>query len=137
MPSRIDLYIDMVNFLLLNMIHFQRKVNWTGFLELTREFIFYILFSLKRQNYARCLSFDYIQVYLKHIWKFHTIYMTCDLLLPFLDNQSQSCIATKSLRWQENPYVKKLSNFLGKEKMQIPVNTGLKLTISSYLSENT
>ena len=62
MPSRIDLYIDMVNFLLLNMIHFQRKVNWTGFLELTREFIFYILFSLKRQNYARCLSFDYIQM---------------------------------------------------------------------------
>lgn len=44
------------------MIHFQRKVNWRGFLELTREFIFYILFALKRQKYARCLSFDYIKM---------------------------------------------------------------------------
>ena len=50
----LELFLKMVD-ILINLIHFQRTGNWSGFLELIYMFIPYS-FSLNRQNYARDLS---------------------------------------------------------------------------------
>ena len=55
-----DSFLQMVD-LLLNMIHFIRTGNWDGYLETIFEFLPYC-FALNRHNYARNLSFYYIDM---------------------------------------------------------------------------
>ena len=43
------------------MIHFQRTNNWKGYIEAIRKFLSYC-FSCNRHNYARNLSYYYIQI---------------------------------------------------------------------------
>ena len=60
MAMWMDSFIDMVG-LLLNLIHFQRTGNWEGFLEAIDEFLPWC-FGLNRQNYARNMSYYYVDM---------------------------------------------------------------------------
>jgi hypothetical protein len=60
MATWMDSYIEMVD-LLLNIIHFQRTGNWEGFLEAIDEFLPWC-FGLNRQNYARNMSYFYVDM---------------------------------------------------------------------------
>ena len=60
MAHWIDSFLEMVD-LLLNIIHFQRTGNWNGFLECVYKFLPYC-FSLNRKNYARNLSYYYMNM---------------------------------------------------------------------------
>ena len=52
--------IDMID-ILLNCIHFQRIGNWEGYLQAIKEFLPWC-FALNRHNYARNLSYHYIDM---------------------------------------------------------------------------
>ena len=60
MSKWIESYIEMVN-LLLNIIHFQRTGNWTGYLQAIHEFLPWC-FALNRQNYAHDLSYHLVDM---------------------------------------------------------------------------
>ncbi len=60
MAKWMDSYIEMVN-ILLNIIHFQRIGNWEGFLESIHMFLPWC-FGLNRHNYARNMSYFYIDM---------------------------------------------------------------------------
>ena len=55
-----DSLLQMVD-LLMNMIHFIKTGNWDGYMEALFEFL-PNCFALKRHNYARNLSFFYIDM---------------------------------------------------------------------------
>ena len=60
MAHWIDSFLEMVE-LLLNIIHFQRTANWTGFLESVYKFLPYC-FSINRKHYSRNLSYYYMDM---------------------------------------------------------------------------
>ena len=60
MAKWVESFIDMVD-LLLNIIHFQRTGNWEGYLQALDEFIPWC-FALNRHNYARNLSYHYLDM---------------------------------------------------------------------------
>lgn len=60
MAMWMDSLIDMAD-LLLNLIHFQRTGNWEGFLQAVDEFLPWC-FALNRQNYARNMSYFYVDM---------------------------------------------------------------------------
>ena len=60
MATWMDSFIEMVD-LLLNMIHFQRTGNFEGFLETIHQFLPWC-FGLNRHNYARNMSYYYVDM---------------------------------------------------------------------------
>ena len=60
MATRMDSFIEMVD-LLLNMIHFQRTGNFEGFPETIHQFLPWC-FGLNRHNYARNMSYYYVDM---------------------------------------------------------------------------